>query len=296
MHISQRELLGFLPGLTGATEMDRLRFGTAGIPISTLPHDTAEGVKRVHALGLECMELEFVRSVNLTESSAKQVRAVAKAADVELTVHAPYFINLNSLEDKKREDSIGRILKSARVGALAGAKSVTFHAAFYMGQEKEKVYAAVRDNIKRIVDTLREENSKVMIRPELTGKETQLGNLQELVRISQDIEGVLPCIDFAHYFARYNGKHNSFDDFSRLLEEIEKGLGRRALDDMHIHMSGIEYGEKGERMHLVLEESKFNYKAVLEALHGFDVKGVVICESPIIEEDALLMKQVYEKF
>jgi deoxyribonuclease IV len=276
--------------------MDRLRFGTAGIPISTLPHTTLDGVKRVKELGLECMELEFVRSVNLTETAAKQVKAVAQASDVELTVHAPYFINLNSLEDKKREDSIGRILKSARIGALAGAKSVTFHAAFYMGQDKEGVYAAVRDNIRRIVDMLKEEGSQIIIRPELTGKETQWGDLSELIRISQDIEGVMPCIDFAHYFARYNGRHNSAGDFSGLLGEIEKGLGRKALDNMHIHMSGIEHGEKGERMHLVLQESKFNYMAVLEALHDFDAKGVVICESPIIEEDALLMKRAYEKF
>jgi deoxyribonuclease IV len=289
-------VLEHLLSLTGATEMDRLRFGTAGIPISTVPHDTVEGVKRVHELGLECMELEFVRSVNLTEASAKQVRDAAKSSDVELTVHAPYFINLNSLEDKKIEDSIGRILKSARIGALAGAKSVTFHAAFYMGQDKDLVYAAVRKGIKRITDTLRDEGKQIMIRPELTGKETQWGNLQELIKVSQDVEGVLPCIDFAHYFARYNGKHNTIEDFTKLLAEIEKGLGRKALDNMHIHMSGIEHGEKGERMHLTLEESKFNYKAVLEALHDFDVKGVVICESPIIEQDALLMKRAYGKF
>ena len=151
-------------------------------------------------------------------------------------------------------------------------------------------------NIKKIADTLREEGNKIMIRPELTGKETQWGDLHELIRISQDIDRVLPCIDFAHYFARYNGRYNTAEDFSGLLGEIEAGLGRRALDDMHIHMSGIEHGEKGERMHLTLEESKFNYKAVLEALHDFDVKGVIICESPIIEEDALLMKRLYGRF
>lgn len=287
---------GLLPNLTGDIRMDRLRFGTAGIPISTPRPGTIEGLKRVKELGLECMELEFVRQVHLNEESAKLVRAEAARLDIELTVHAPYFINLNSLEDKKREESIGRILKSARIGTLAGAKSVTFHAAFYMGQDKEKVYGAVKESIQKIVKILRDEGNTIMIRPELTGKETQWGDLQELIKISQDTEGVLPCIDFAHYFARYNGRYNSAEDFARLLSEIEEGLGREALDNMHIHMSGIEHGQKGERMHLVLEESNFNYKAVLEAWHDFSIKGVVVSESPSIEQDALLMKRLYERF
>jgi deoxyribonuclease-4 len=275
--------------------MDRLRFGTAGIPISTSPHTTVDGVKRVKELGLSCMELEFVRSVNLNEASAKVVGEEAKKKDVALTVHAPYFINLNSLEEKKREESIGRILKSARIGFLAGASSMTFHAAFYMGQDKEKVYATVKDSLKLIVDTLRAEGNTIMIRPELTGKETQWGNLKELIKASQDVRGVLPCVDFAHYFARYNGRHNSAKDYSELLSEIEMGLGKDALNNMHIHMSGIHFGEKGERNHLILEESQFNYTAVLEAWHQYNIKGVVICESPNIEEDALLLKREYEK-
>jgi len=234
--------------------------------------------------------------VHLTGESAKLVRAEASRLDIELTVHAPYFINLNSLEDKKREESIGRILKSARIGFLAGARSVTFHAAFYMGQDKETVYGAVKENIMKITEALRNEGNTIIIRPELTGKESQWGNLQELIRISQDVEGVLPCIDFAHYFARYNGRYNTAGDFTKLLEEIEKGLGRRALDNMHIHMSGIEHGLKGERMHLVLEESKFNYKAVLQAWHDFGIKGIVVSESPNIEQDAMLMKGMYSRF
>lgn len=275
--------------------MDRLRFGTAGIPLSTKLPGTAEGIKRVKELGLECMELEFVRRVNLTEEKARLVKAEASRQGIELTVHAPYFINLNSLEDKKRKESIGRILNSARIGFLAGAKSVTFHAAFYMGQDKEKVYGTVKENIIEIVKTLGDEGNTILIEPELTGKETQWGNLKELIRLSQEVEGVLPCIDFAHYFARYNGRYNSAEDFSDLLGEIEKGLGQRALDDMHIHMSGIEHGERGERMHLILEESKFNYRAVLEAWHDYRIKGIVISESPNIEQDALLLKRLYNE-
>jgi deoxyribonuclease IV len=274
--------------------MDKLFFGTAGIPISTEQRSTVEGIMRVKVLGLGCMELEFVRQVNLSEEAAKLVKVAAVRQGVELTVHAPYFINLNSKEPKKVEESIGRILKSARIGNLAGAKSVTFHAAFYMGVEKEPVYGTVRDNIRRIVDTLRAEGNPIMLRPELTGKETQFGDLNELIRLSQDIDGVLPCIDFAHYFARYSGKYNAYEDYSRLMAELESSIGRKVLDNMHIHMSGIEYGPKGEKKHLVLGESEFSYKAVLKAWHDFRIKGCVVCESPNIEGDALAMKKFYE--
>ncbi len=278
--------------------MDFLRFGTAGIPISTIRHSgkgSVEGVKRVHELGLSCMELEFVRGVNLREETAEEVRAASKMLNVEMTAHGPYYINLNSADPKKKEESIGRILKSARIGSLAGAKSLTFHAAYYMGQDREKVFETVKQEIKKIVDTLRDEGNRILIRPEFTGKESQFGDLKELIKLSQVVEGVLPCIDFAHYYARYAGERNSHQQFSEALTEIEKGLGRAAIENMHIHMSGIEYTLKGERMHLILNESGFNYMAVLESLKEFGAKGVVICESPNIEEDALLMKRAFEK-
>lgn len=273
--------------------MDRLRFGTAGIPISTKPHGSVEGVKRVSELGLACMELEFVRGVNLGEASARLVKEAATKLDVELSVHGPYYINLNSAEPKKRQESAERILKSARIGFLAGAKSLTFHAAYYMGQDKAQVFGVVKMELKGIVDALRAEGNSILIRPELTGKESQFGDVKELIRLSQEIEGVFPCIDFAHYFARYDGRFNTTPEFRRILEEMENGLGREAIDNMHIHLSGIEHTAKGERMHLTLEESKFDYLAVLRALKEFKAKGIVICESPIIEQDALLMKMKY---
>jgi deoxyribonuclease-4 len=106
----------------------------------------------------------------------------------------------------------------------------------------------------------------------------------------------MPCVDFSHLYARTNGKNNTKQEFSQILEDIEKGLGKVALNNMHIHISGIEYGEKGEKHHLILKESKFNYRDLLKTLKEFKVKGVVICESPNIEKDALLMKKIYNKF
>src|SRR3989338_7586162 len=105
----------------------------------------------------------------------------------------------------------------------------------------------------------------------------------------------MPCVDFAHFHARTNGKYNSYGEFSSILEKIEKSLGKSGLQNMHIHITGIEYGEKGEKNHLTLEESDLKYEELLKALKDFKVKGVVISESPNIEWDAMLMQKTFAK-
>ena len=105
----------------------------------------------------------------------------------------------------------------------------------------------------------------------------------------------MPCIDFAHMHARTAGKNNTYEEFKEMLMQVEKTLGKEGLKNMHIHLSGIHYTEKGERHHLPLQESDMNYKDLLKTLREFKSAGVLISESPIIEKDALLMKKYYEK-
>jgi deoxyribonuclease-4 len=273
----------------------KLHFGTAGIPNSTPRKSTSNGVKRVAELGLDAMEIEFVRGVRMSDESAAEVKAIAQQLGVALTVHAPYYINLNSAEQEKVEASINRILESARVGYKAGAWSVVFHSGYYGDSTPEQALQRVEEAIRRIVKTLKDEGIEIWIRPELMGGVKEIGSLEEVIKIAEDIgEMVLPCIDFAHLHARTNGKYNTYDELRQVLELIEKRLGREALDNMHIHFSGIEYNEKGEVKHLNLKESDFNYKDLAKVLKEFKVKGVIISESPNLEEDALLLKQTYE--
>ena len=273
----------------------KLLFGTAGIPLSTDKPTTERGIARVRELGLDAMEFEFVRSINIRKDKAPEVKKVAHQNNVVLTCHAPYFINLNAKEKEKLEASKLRIINSARIAWMCGAWSVVFHAAFYMGQEKSAVYERVKHALKDIVRILHDENIEIWIRPELTGKPTQFGELDELIKLAQEVEMVLPCIDFAHIHARYNGKFNSVEEWQGMLEKLESELGKIVLNNMHIHISGINYTEKGERNHLNLEESDLNYVELMQVLKEFNVKGVVISESPNIEGDALLMKDIYEK-
>jgi deoxyribonuclease-4 len=274
--------------------MDELRFGTAGIPLSTENRNTINGITEVKRLGLRNMELEFVHSVNISKEAAPLVKERAKKEGIILTCHAPYFINLNAKEPEKYHASIFRIEKSAEILNDCGGWSVCFHPGFYLKDEPINVYGKIKEGIKTIVKKLQDNSNNVWIRPETTGKATQFGDYIELLKISQEVEQVMPVFDFSHIHARTNGKYNTEPEFRTILEDIEKYLGREGLDNMHIHLSGIHYGEKGEKNHLILDESDLDYKTLIRLWKEFDIKGCVVCESPNIEQDAILMKKTYE--
>ena len=269
-------------------------FGTAGVPHSSKGSDPASGVSRVAELGLGAMELEFVHGVRIRDDMADRVRRVAEENGIRLTCHGPYYINLSSQEREKQQASIKRILDTARAAHRVGARSITFHAAFYMKQDPHKVHRVVHDALAGIMDTLHQEKIKVQVRPELTGKPSQYGDLEELLALSREIEGVFPCIDFSHLHAR-TGAENSLAEFRNTLQRYARVLGKPALSDLHLHVSGIEYTQKGERRHLLLKESDFKYRDLLKALKSQGAGGVLICESPNLEEDALLLKRSYQR-
>jgi deoxyribonuclease-4 len=274
--------------------MKELLFGNPGIPKSTKPSNTINGIKQVASLGLDAMEIQFTRSVNINETIAPEVKQTAKDHNVVLTSHGQYFVNLASLEPPKIEASMNRMLSAARRLHECGGWSIVWHFAFYQGRDKEKVYGMVKKNAQKVVKTLQNEGVDLWIRPETTGKASQWGDLDETIRLSQDIEQVMPCVDFSHLHAR-TGLENTTEEFRESLKKIEKGLGRTGLNNMHIHLSGIEYGPKGERNHLNLKDSDMKWKDLLKVWKEFKIKGVVTSESPNIEEDAMMIKKFYNK-
>ncbi len=274
--------------------MSGLLFGTGGTPHSAKSSSSIDGITRLAELGLGCMELEFVQGVRMGEAGARLVAETANREGIELSAHAPYYINLNAREPEKIGASQGRLLQTARIAALCGARSVVFHPAFYLGDPPEKAYGRVKKHLAEVVSQLQQEGNPVLIRPELMGKPSEFGNLEELLELSSELDGVAPCIDFAHCHAR-NGGFNSYQEFASVLAQIEERLGRSALDDMHIHMSGIAYGKKGEIKHLRLEDSDLHYAELLRALSDYEARGLLICESPreYMAEDALLLQKTY---
>jgi len=271
----------------------RLYFGPAGIPTTVKRGRLLEGIAEVKRLGLDAMEIEFVRKIFLGEREAEEAKKLASQLGVRLTVHAPYYINLNSSEEEKVEASIARVLESARVGFKAGAWSVCFHAGYYGDSDPARVHSAIKERIASIARTLRDEGVEIWIRPETTGKPSQYGSLEELLELSSELEMVMPVVDFAHLHARGGGAFKRYEDFAAVLELVEKHLGREGLENMHIHVSGIEYSDKGEVRHLNLAEADLDYKLLVKALREFNVKGVLISESPNLEGDAMLLRDLF---
>ena len=229
--------------------MAGLLFGTAGTPHSAKTKTTISGIERIAELGLGCMEIEFVRGVKMGEQSARQVAEVEARKGIKLSAHAPYFINFNAHEPEKIRASQDRLLQTARIASLCGAQSAVFHTAFYLGDPPGEAYNTVKKYMGEVVHQLKRENNRVRIRPEVMGKQSVFGTVEEILDLCAELEGLAPCVDFAHWHAR-TGVFNSYPEFVAILMQIEERLGRTALDNMHIHLSGIHYGGKGELKHL----------------------------------------------
>ncbi|MGL5150099.1 MAG: TIM barrel protein [Clostridium sp.] len=270
--------------------MEKLLFGISGLPLGEegQKFTYATGIEHLHKIGLDAMELPFVRSVNVTAKNKDAIIEAKNKYNIYLSAHGSYFINLNAVEDDKKEKSLERIQQGANALDLVGGRSLVFHPGFYLKSTKEDTLEEIKNNLKKLP------SGNVDYRLETTGKGTQFGDLAELINICKEIPTCKLCIDFSHLHARGGGALKTYDDFKNILETILQGLGREVLDDLHMHMSGIAYTQKGEKNHLPFLESDFNFVACLKALKDYDVKGCIICESPILERDALLLKETYE--
>ena len=272
---------------------DRLLFGTAGVPNSTAKkNNPVEGVKRIHELGLDCMQLEFAHGVRMKEEVSSALRKVSYELGIPLTSHGPYYINLNAREQDKIDSSVERIIQTAKISDLCGAESMTFHAAFYMKDSPYDVFDLVEKSLNVIEERLSRLDIEIELRPELTGKTSQFGSLEELISLSKSVASCKPCMDFSHLYAR-TGSVNDYEGFSQTLDTLKEELGPNALKEMHIHISGISSNSKGDLKHLNLEKSKFNWKDLMRALKDKDCRGYVICNSPNLEVDAAVLKQYY---
>jgi deoxyribonuclease IV len=271
-----------------------LRFAVPGSPLSTpKPGGTVAGLQYIHSLGLNAMELEWVQRVPLNPEHMALIGATAKELDIMLTVHAPYYINLNSPEPEKLVASKKRILDALWMAQIAGIVSVCVHAAFNLGCDE----ATVLENVRRAVDDILKHKQKlfpdVNLGLETMGKQSQFGTLEEVLKISREFD-LYPVIDPAHLHARSNGAVNSTEEWHEMFDVYEEYLGKKSLQKMHLHFSGIAYGPKGEKHHLELRESDAKWEEFVKVLKERAIGGVCVCESPAMEKDTALMKGVYD--
>ncbi len=273
-------------------------FGTVGTPRSTpkKPGGTIGTIRHLATLELLAFEIGWVRSVRVSEKTCAAIKKTADELGMHLSVHAPYYINLNA-DKEEWPKGRKRLMDAAFYGNLAGATDIVFHPGSYFGQPPENVLPLAIQRLRDCVDELRNQGNLVVLRPETMGKGALLGSLYDTLVLSKEIEGVEPCLDFAHLHARAgDGSINSYAEWVEILERYEDYLGKQALTHLHCHLSGIEFGPKGEKNHLMLKDSDFNLDALLLALNAFNCGGRVLCESPQdMDVDALHIMEVWKK-
>jgi deoxyribonuclease-4 len=272
------------------------RIGTVGSPISTpkKPGGSIGAIQQMKVLGLQALELGWVQSVRVSEETCAVIKNEGIVQDISLSVHAPYFINLNA-DEEEWPKSRKRLMDAAFYGNLAGATDIIFHPGSYFEQPANIVLEKAIPRLAECHQEIRASGNPVTLRPETMGKSAMLGALEDTIEMSKQIPGILPCLDFAHLHARSSGKENSKAEWIAQLERVSDSLGQDALKRLHIHLSGIEYTLKGEKNHLPLKESDFNLIELLEALIQMNCAGRILCESPIMEEDSLYIQEMLLK-
>lgn len=279
--------------------MDRqaFHFGTVGSPLSTpkKPGGSVGAIQRLVELGMDALELGWVQSVRVTEQTCALIRQTSEQNGVQISVHAPYFINLNALPEEWPK-SRKRLMDAAHYGHLAGATDIVFHPGSYFGKPAAEVLPLAVERLQGCVQELRAQGNPVVLRPETMGKSALLGSIEDTLVMSEQTPTVQPCLDFAHLHARPgDGSMNTYEEWSALLTAYRKALGEAALHQLHIHLSGIQYGPKGEKEHLPVEESDLDLRLLFRALRDFGAGGRILCESPAMENDALVLKRIWQE-
>jgi deoxyribonuclease-4 len=254
-------------------------------PAGSAGHGTLEGISFVKEKGLQSMEVEFVRGIHMKNELAKQCGKRAKELGISLSIHAPYYINLASVEKEKVKASIKRIIDSCERGHHIGATHVVFHAAFYGKLSPEETHDIVRESVGQMQSHIDSKGWKVRLAPEITGKVSQWGTLDEILKLSKEM-GCSFCVDFAHLYARNRG----VIDYVKVLDKIQEA-GHKHIQ---CHFSNINFGLKGELNHLDLN-GKPPFEPLAKEILKRKLDATIICESPITWKDSLKMKRVFKK-
>lgn len=276
--------------------MDKVRFGTAGKPLK-FKGKSEEVPRFLHELGLNAYEYQAVRGVRINEDKAKVLAQLAGEFDIELSMHAPYYINLCSQKESVVESSVQRLIASVKAAELMDAHIVVFHPGYYGGLSSDDALKKCISAISRVEEYMRDEGIRdIYLSPETMGKIKQFGSLDEILSLCESVENAVPTIDWAHLHARDIGAIKSKDDYMRVLCEIEDRLGAEVVKNLHMHFTKVSYSDAGEVKHFPLSSSEhgpeFSYLA--ELIVEFDYDFTIISESPLLEDDALMMKSMVE--
>ena len=255
--------------------------GPAGSP----EHSTLEGIATIKRLGLRAMEVQFTHGIHMSNALAKQIGEEQKKQDIALSVHAPYYINLSSTNKRKVRESKQRILRSCELANYMHASPVVFHPGFYGKYSKEETYDAIKNEIDEMLKIIKQKKWNVKLAPEVMGRVSQFGSFEETISLAKQVKSSL-CVDVCHIYARNFGKI----DFAHVFSSL-RTLKRKHI---HFHFSGVEFGPKGERRHLVIDHNP-DFRTFAEALLESKLNATIICESPVTWQDSLKMKKILQR-
>ncbi len=271
----------------------RVRFGPAGIPIQCEGSGTLDGVKCCAKLGLAAMEMEFVHGVRMKDETAKEISVAARELDILLSSHAPYYVNLCTSDPEKLTNSHRHIYQAARTTALCSGNITVFHPGFYQKLSPKEAFDAAKKALVEIEQTIKQENIKIRLGAETVGKKSAFGGLDENIKLSQELEIVVPALDFAHIHARGDLRIKGEDDYRTIFNKLEKELGDY-VRHFHCHFSEINYSDKGELNHFVLgTNNEPPFRPLMKILSENGYAGTIICETPNLDIDALKLQEEF---
>lgn len=256
-----------------------------------------DSAKWVQNLGLDCFEYSFGRGVNLSDKKAEEIGVAFKNCNVEISVHAPYYVNLANPDDEMAEKSFGYIIDSAKKVKIMGGNRVVFHPASQGKATREDAVNITAERIKKLCDRIYRENLQdIKFCPETMGKLAQIGTIEEVTSFCTTDKVFTPCVDFGHVNAREQGSLKTEKDYTDRLEYMISCLGIDKMREFHIHFSKIEYSAKGEVRHLTFEDTVYGpeFYPLSDALKKTGLTPYVICESAGTQDiDALAMRKIY---
>lgn len=260
--------------------------------------NTIQAPKYLYDMGLNAYEYQCGRGVRVNEASAQKLKAESEKYGIRLSLHAPYYISLSSVEEEKRQGSIGYIMDSARAAKLIGADRVVVHSGSCAKISREEALTLAKDTLGKALAKMDEEGlGDITVCPETMGKFNQLGTLDEVLELCGIDERLIPCIDFGHLNARTLGTLREPKDFEAVLTAVINKLGLERARMFHSHFSKIEYTQNGgEKRHLTFADEQYGpeFFPLAEVIVKYDCSPVIICESAGTQaEDAVLMKQMH---
>ena len=269
-----------------------IRIGQAGIPLSCKGRTNKDGLAYTkQVLDLNAMEIQFVRGLYVMEDEeAQYMRDYAKENDVELHVHAPYYINLAGTGDEL-DLSLKKVINSARIADKMGAKTVVIHPGFYGDDSAKKTSKRIIKSVKKIQTAFKKDKLKIKLGIETMGKQKVFGSLDEIIEICSNVKGVIPVVGLGHIHARMNGGLKKREDFEEVFDKLKPLRLRHYL----IHLTGVMYENGNEYYHVPIKKGDMPLAPLIEIILDRNLNVTFISESPQLEHDAVYIRLQVEK-